>query len=41
MDEWKPVKQKCAKFRCETDDGESIEFQICLKNSRFKKCKGE
>jgi len=37
---WKPVKERCTKFRCETDDGESIEFKVCLKKGKFKHCKG-
>jgi len=36
---WKPVKQKCTKFRCDTDEGESLEFEVCIKNGKNVQCK--
>ena len=37
---WKPLRKKCTKIKCKTDEGESMEFEICIKKGKFVECKG-
>lgn len=35
----KKKRSKCTKIKCETNDGDSMEFDICIKNGKAKNCK--